>query len=101
MTLALADALVSGIPIDAGQTTRCDRCGQTLRPNDSVEVLVLLEAGDVEIVAKRCESCDRGKIRDETCRSCWLARGTVVGAVSPTGRSRVIIGGAEVVDRNE
>ncbi|WP_306055577.1 hypothetical protein [Natronococcus wangiae] len=62
------------MPLDAGQTTRCDHCGQTLRPNDSVKVLVLLEGDDIVIAATRCIHCARGALRDETARVCWLAR---------------------------
>ncbi|WP_337653295.1 hypothetical protein [Halomontanus rarus] len=101
MTLGLEDALVSGIPIGVGQRANCDVCGADLRPNDRVEVLVLIDGTEIDVVTTRGMCCARGSLRPETRRPCWLARGTLAASIGPGGHSRVILTGASVIDRTE
>ncbi len=100
MTLEIADALVSGIPIGVGQTAACDVCGQTLRPNDRVEVLVVIDGADIWPATCRCSHCAKSEIHPQTVRPCWLATGRLVAAIGADGRSEVILSGADVIDRN-
>lgn len=96
------DALVEWVPVALGQTALCDRCGQTLRPNDRLEALVTSTGTfDAEIVARRCEQCARGSIREETARPCVLVRGWLAASVDGRNRSRVVLSGATVIDRVE
>ncbi len=97
----LENALASGIPIGVGQRGRCDLCNAELRPNDHVEVLVLIDGADVSVVTTRCASCSRGQIRPETSRPCWLARGRLAASIDANDRSQLILSGAEVIDRTE
>lgn len=101
MTLEPAE-LAEWVPVALGQTALCDRCGQTLRPNDRLEALVIstgvLEA---EIVARRCGECARTEIREGTERPCVLVRGRLAASVDGRDRSRVVLSGARIVDRNE
>lgn len=98
--LAIADAMASGIPVGVGQRAICDVCGAELRPNDQVEVLILLDGVDVSVVTTRGACCARGELADETVRSCWLARGRLAAAIDGAGHSRVILSGASVIDRS-
>lgn len=91
----------TGIRVGIGQTAHCDVCNATLRPNDSVEVLVLFDGAHVELVTTRGPSCARGQLRAETSRPCWLVRGTLTPAVDGRGRSELILSGASIVDRTE
>jgi hypothetical protein len=100
MSLDLADALASGIPIGVGQRAHCDVFSNELKPNDQVEVLILLDGADVSVVTTRGTCCARGSIRPETERACWLARGRLAAAIDGAGHSRVILSGASVIDRS-
>lgn len=94
--------LAEWVPVALGQTAHCDRCGQTLRPNDRLEALVISTGTlEAEIVARRCEQCARSAIRDGTERPCVLVRGRLAASVDGRNRSRVVLSGARVVDRNE
>lgn len=98
-TLSTAD-LLEWVPVATGQRARCDCCSATLRPNDRIEVLVTRTDGDLELVARRCVHCARGRLRTGTRRACWLARGWLAASVDGRGRSRVVLSGASVIDRN-
>jgi len=101
MNLSPVD-LAEWVPIALGQTALCDRCGQTLRPNDRLEALVTATGTlEAEIVARRCEQCSRGEIRDGTERECVLVRGRLAASVDGRDRSRVVLSGADVIDRSE
>jgi len=97
----IENALASGIPIGVGQRGRCDLCNAELRPNDTLEVLILLDGADVSVVTSRCASCSRGQIRPETSRACWLTRGRLAASIDGAGHSQLILSGAEVIDRTE
>lgn len=97
--LSLEGALLSGVPVGVGQRAHCDRCGADLAPNETVEVLVVVDDAVVEIATLRGSCCARGQLRDETTRPCWLVRGTLAPSLGPGGRSRLILSGAEVIDR--
>lgn len=101
MSLELEDALVSGIPIGAGQLAHCDVCGACLRPNHRVEVLVILDGAAIDVATTRCDACAKGQIHPQTARPCWLARGRVAAAIGPRDRSRLLLSGASVIDRTE
>ncbi|WP_276257153.1 hypothetical protein [Halomontanus rarus] len=101
MRLGLEDALVSGIPVGVGQICHCDVCGANLRPNDRVEVLVLIDGTEIDVVTTRGECCARGSLEEGTQRPCWLARGTLAASIGPGGHSRLILAGASVIDRAE
>ncbi|QCW05223.1 hypothetical protein [Natrinema pallidum] len=101
MTADAAD-LLEWVPVAVGQRARCDRCGQTLRPNDRLEVLVISTGSlEAEIVARRCDHCSRGNIRTGTERECVLIRGRLAASVDGQDRSRIVLSGATVADRNE
>lgn len=101
MKLSIEDALVSGIPIESGQVGHCGVCGACLRPNHYVEVLVLIRGSEIDVATTRCASCSKGELHPETARACWLACGQLAGAVSPSGRSQLILSSASVIDRSE
>ncbi|USZ73734.1 hypothetical protein [Natronosalvus halobius] len=79
--------------VDAGQSTRCTECGTTLRPNALVEC-VLLEDGTLE--ATRCFGCHEHAHDGDG----WLVEGQLAPSISPSGRSRLVLSGATVVDRS-
>lgn len=97
----LESALLSGIPIGAGQLAHCDICSTCLRPNHRVEVLVTVTGTEIDVATTRCLACARAEIASETERSCLLARGRVAAAVDGAGRSRLILSGATVIDRTD
>ncbi|WP_049890215.1 hypothetical protein [Natronorubrum sulfidifaciens] len=72
------NSLLAGLTVAAGQSTRCDVCGATLRPNDYVELLAL-EGDDLEPVVTRCSHCARGAVRAGTERECVLVVGSARG----------------------
>lgn len=92
--LSTEDALLSGIPIGAGQVAHCDCCGSCLRPNHRVEILVT-------VCGSRCLACARGSLADGTERPCLLAHGRVTPALTAGSRSQLLLSGAEVVDRSD
>ena len=89
------------VPVAVGQRTLCDICGLELKPNDRLEALVVPDGDDGDVVVRRCRHCARGSIRDGTARECALVAGTLAAAIDGAGHSRVILSGAEIVDRNE
>ncbi|ADB63993.1 hypothetical protein Htur_5106 (plasmid) [Haloterrigena turkmenica DSM 5511] len=94
--------LVEWIPVAIGQRAQCDHCGQTLRPNDRLEALVTATGSfDTELVVCRCGRCSKGSLRDGTERPCLLVRGRLAASVDAGGHSRVVLSGAEIVDRSE
>ncbi len=101
MTLELEDALLSGIPIGAGQLAHCDVCGACLRPNHRAEVLVTIDGSAIDVATTRCAACSKGELHPQTARPCLLARGRVAASIGPNDRSRLILSGATVVDRTE
>ncbi len=101
MTMQLEDALVSGLPVGAGQLAHCDCCNACLRPNHRAEVLIVIDGANIQPVVTRCLACAREEIHDQTARPCLLARGRLAGSVAGNGRSQLILSGAEVIDRTE
>ncbi|APX98742.1 hypothetical protein [Natronorubrum daqingense] len=101
MKLETEDALLSGIPIGAGQLAHCDCCNVCLRPNHRVEILVTIVGTQIDVATTRCAVCSQGSLSKETERPCLLARGRVAASVSSSGRSKLILSGASVVDRAE
>lgn len=97
----LESALLSGLPIGAGQVAHCDICSTCLRPNHRVEVLVAITGTEIDVATTRCRSCARGELADGTECPCLLARGRVAPALTGGGRSQLILSGAEVVDRSD
>lgn len=99
-SVALEDALLSGLPIGAGQRADCDICGAELRPNDQVEVVAWLISGDVGATA-RCLECSKGSIiRGTEGATEWLARGRLAPTLTANGRSELVLSGASVVDKS-
>lgn len=101
MKLELEDALVTGIPIGAGQLAHCDLCGACLRPNHRVEVLVLIHGSQIDVATTRCHACSKGELHPQTQRACWLARGRLAASIGPNDRSQLILSGASVIDRTD
>lgn len=99
--LDLESALLSGLPIGAGQVAHCDRCGACLRPNHRVEVLMTIAGTEIDVATTRCRSCARGEIEERTEPPCLLARGRVATSLTADSRSKLVLSGAEVVDRSE
>ncbi len=89
------------VPVAVGQRTLCDHCGLELKPNDRLEALVVPDGDDGDVVVRRCRHCARDNIRPETQRECLLVAGTLAAAIDGAGHSRVVLGGATVIDRNE
>ena len=97
----LESALLSGLPIGAGQVGHCDCCNACLRPNHRVEVLVTIAGTQIDVATTRCAACAREELAEGTERACLLVRGRVAPALTAGGRSQLILSGAEVVDRSD
>lgn len=100
MTLELKDALVSGIPISAGQVDHCDAYGACLRPNHRIKVPdVDQRRGDRRGDDPMCElRSGIAQIRDG--QGVLARQGRIAAAVSASG-TRSYFSGTEVVDRVE
>lgn len=101
MNLTIEEALVTGLPIGPGQVAHCDCCNVCIRPGHRVEVLLTITGTHISPATTRCRSCARGELQPETTRSCLLVRGRANDANSESGRSQLVLSGAEVIDRTE